>query len=199
MKGPRSFSLSVSAAVVPLRSLAHRQLCRGAARAGASWLCSSYRAPDVHPALPGHPALPTLLRHLSMLTGTAPSSSPATQPLVVTKAARPPCKPPCTPHAAFPPCRRWGSPEPPQSCGQRLLPCALGRSLPPLPSASRVPPSRGSSTRSCTGTANSRFSASGVACSVQSCTRAHLSLFFFFLVEKRPLHTTTTFGPDSMR
>lgn len=89
---------------------------------------SSYRAPDVHPALPGHPTLPTLLRHLSVLTSGAPTSSPATYPLVVTKPAKPPLlhnplhPSPC--FASLPSLRLW------------LLLCALERSLLPHQSSS---------------------------------------------------------------
>lgn len=86
-----------------LPSRAHQQLCRGAARAVPA--ACAVRT-DVHPALPGHPTLPALLRHLSMLTGAAPPSCPATYRLVVTKAARHKQQShPCTLFAAFPPCR----------------------------------------------------------------------------------------------
>lgn len=86
-----------------------------------------------------------------------------------------------------PPRRRRGSREPPQSCGEGLLPCALGWP-PSCPLAGLLRAGRlgQAPAHGCTGTTNSRFPGWGAACSLQSCTRAQLA--FSFGLKTSPSH-----------
>ena len=106
------FLLYVSAGVVfSPPCLAHHQLRHGAARGHASWLCSAYGVPEVHPALPGHPNSANAPRAPLHARGCSSILFPLRHiPLVMTKAggraAKPPLQPLCAPHPAFPPCHR---------------------------------------------------------------------------------------------
>lgn len=178
------------------------QLCHGTAHSHTGWLCIAYRVCDVLLSYLVTQMLPVALGHISALVDATPTSQrlPAQRhiTLIGTKSwgasskAIHPCKPFCTHHLMFPSCPCRGCLEPLQSCGEGLLPHALGRPLPPCsPNRCQGSPEQGGWAEhraaalalSCTGTTNSGFPGCSAVCSLQSCTRAQLVLLlgFFFV------------------